>query len=119
MTEKTLTTSDLHQFCGSETWYSHPFNRKITFTDGVKYVADHGGAYWLIDDIVIFQEIPAVKVEQFQVWTLKVRDRSGVLTCEDGNLNPVFKQEIDFTDFPLPEITFWFTNNVLFLPSEY
>ena len=119
MTEKTLTTSDLRQFTGSETWYRHWFNRRITFTDGVKYVADHGGAYWLIDEIVFGQDVSAVKAEEFQVWKLTVENRSATLTCEDGNFNVVFTKKIDFTDFPLAEITIWFTDNVLLLPSEY
>jgi hypothetical protein len=31
----------------------------------------------------------------------------------------VFTKEIEFTDFPLPEITLYFQNNTIFLPSEY
>ena len=54
-------------------------------------------------------------------WTEK---HTGVLTCsdggKDGHKSKVFyTQEIEFTDFPLPEITLWFQNNTIFLPSEY
>jgi hypothetical protein len=31
----------------------------------------------------------------------------------------VFTREIAFTDFPLDEITIYFTDNVILLPSEY
>jgi hypothetical protein len=31
----------------------------------------------------------------------------------------VFTKEIEHTDFPLDEITLYFTNNVIHLPSEY
>jgi len=36
-------------------------------------------------------------------------DRAGTLTCDDGNGNIVYRQERDFTDFPLPEIALYFT----------
>ena len=118
---KPLNKSDLSQFTGSENWYRHGINRKITFTDGAKYVADAGGAYWLLDEIAIIQPYEkAVAAEEFQVWTLNVRaDQTATLSCEDGNGNVVFTKEIEFTDFPLDEITLWFANNVIFLPSEY
>lgn len=52
MTKSTkLTEADLKHFTGSEHWYRHALNRKVLFTDGAKYVADKGGAYWLIDTI--------------------------------------------------------------------
>ena len=62
-----------------------------------------------------------VAAEEFQVWTLKVDlvRHTGILTCEDGNGNKVFEKALEFTDFPLPEITLWFANNTIFLPSEY
>lgn len=41
------------------------------------------------------------------------------MTCEDGNGKEVYRQELKSTDFPLPEITFYFTDNVIMLPTEY
>jgi hypothetical protein len=46
-------------------------------------------------------------------------DHTATLTCEDGNGNVVFPKAIPYTDFPLEEITFYFTDNVILLPSEY
>jgi hypothetical protein len=40
------------------------------------------------------------------------------LTCEDVNGNAVYSKAIKHTDFPLPEIALYFTNNVILLPSE-
>ncbi len=116
-----LSKSDLHQFTGTETWFRHPLNRKVLYTEGVQYVAEHGGAYWLIDEIALIQPYDKkVAAEPFQVWTLKVRDdRKATLTCTDGNHNIVFTKEIEFTDFPLDEIEFYFTDNTILLPSEY
>lgn len=118
---KSLTKSDLRHFTGSEYWYRHPFMRSVLFTDGAKYVADHGGAYWLLDEIVFAQKrIPALAAEAFQLWKLKVNpDKTGILTCENGDCHTVFSQPLDYTDFPLEEITLYFTNQVILLPSEY
>lgn len=117
----TLNKADLRQFTGSENWYRHAINRKVLFTDGAKYVADAGGAYWLLDEIALIQpHNKAVAAEEFQCWKLRVRaDHTAALNCEDGNGNTVFTKEIGFTDFPLDEITLYFANNVIHLPSEY
>lgn len=54
------------------------------------------------------------------MWKLSVRDdRTATLTCDDGNDTVVYRQELGYTDFPLPEITLYFTDNVILLPSEY
>jgi hypothetical protein len=121
MTNKTLTKDDLHQFTGSETWYRHGINRRVTFTDGAKYVADHGGAYWLLDEIALIQpHHKEVGRTRFQFWKLVVRpDHTATLTCDNGNGKIVYSKEIEFTDFPLDEISFYFTNNVIYLPSEH
>ena len=119
-TEK-LSKAHLRQFTGSENWYRHGINRNVLFTDGAKYVADEGQAYWLLDAIAICQRYEtAVAAEPFLVWTLKVQaDRTATLVCDDGNNNIVFSQHIEFTDFPRDEITLWFANNVIYLPSEH
>jgi hypothetical protein len=110
----------LRQFTGTEHWYRHPLYRTFCYTDGVKYLAEAAGAYWLIDDILACQIEPRVKNEAFQFWTLTVRDNhTAVLTCTDGNTALVYRQEYGFTDFPLKEQKLYLTNNVLLLPSEY
>ena len=117
-----LAPSVLSQFTGSEHWYRHWANRQVLFTDGAQHVAEHGGACWLLDEIVFAQKAEkAVAAEEFQVWTLKVdlNRRTAILTCGDGNDNIVFTKAIDFTDFPVDEITFWFANNTIYLPSEH
>ncbi|MEY2853177.1 MAG: hypothetical protein RL030_309 [Pseudomonadota bacterium] len=122
MTEaKILSRADLYQFTGTEQWYRHALVRKVLFTDGVKYVSDKGGAYWLLDEIALAQHYEkSVIIEEFQCWKLEVNpDQTATLTCEDGNGNVVFTKPIPFTDFPLPEIQLYYTNNVILLPSEY
>ena len=121
MTKHTLSENDLYQFTGTDHWYRHPLVGSVTYTDGAQYVAERGGAYWLLDIIAVAQKHDkAVKAEPFQVWTLKVHDnQKGTVTCDDGNGKELYRQELDYTDFPLPEITFYVTDNVILLPGEY
>jgi hypothetical protein len=112
--------SQLRQFTGSENWYRHGIIPGVLYTDGAKFVAEEGGAYWLLDIIAISQHEPSVKAEEFQVWKLLVNmDRSATVYCEDGNNNVVFSQSIPYTDFPLFNLMLYFTNQVIHLPSEY
>jgi hypothetical protein len=113
--------ADLNRFTGSERWYRHSLNRDVLYTDGAKYVADEGGASWLLDEIALAQRYEkAVAAQEFQVWTLTVKDdRSAALTFEDGNNKTVFEKAIPFTDFPAERITFWFENSTIYLPSEH
>jgi hypothetical protein len=114
-----LKLSDLGQFTGTEQWYKFGLTN-ITCTDGAKHVADHAGAYWLLDEIALAQVYDVkVNAEAFQVWKLAVKDSSATLTCEDGNGNVVMTKKIEFTDFPLPTVELWYTDKVILLPSEY
>jgi hypothetical protein len=116
-----LTEASLHHFTGSEHWYRHGLNRSVLFTDGAKYLADMGGAHWLLDAIAICQRFESkVAAETFQLWTLKVNaDRTAILTCDDGNGTIVYTRLLDYNDFPLSKIKLYFTDNTILLPSEY
>ena len=115
-----ITEADLHQFTGTESYYRHSLFRKVLYTDGVQFVAEQAGAYWLIDAIAAAQYGESrVQAEEFQVWRLTVEPtHRGRLTCEDGDYNVVYTQDLDFTTFPLASIELFFENNVLYLPSE-
>ena len=121
MTNKTLCAADLKQFTGTEQWYRHGIARHVLFTDGAKYVADTAGAYWLIDEIALAQRgIKNVAGAEFQLWKLTVNDdHSAKLACEDGNCKMVWSKRIEYTDFPMSEMVFYYSNNVILLPSEY
>ena len=112
--------SQLRQFTGSENWYRHSINPEVLYTDGAKFVAEQGGAYWLLDIIASSQCVPVVKAEEFQVWKLLVNmDRTAMVYREDGNNNVVYSQSIPYTDFPLFNLMLYFANQVIHLPSEY
>jgi hypothetical protein len=56
------------------------------------FFAEHGGAYWLLDEIAIIQPYnKAVAAEEFQVCKLAVRpDRSATLSCpEKSDARPI------------------------------
>ena len=116
-----LSKADLSQFTGSECWHRHALVRHVLYTDGARYVAEQAGAYWLIDEIALAQAAqPQIAAEGFQLWKLTVEaDQTGQLTCEDGNGGVIYTKRLEFTDFPVEGIRFYFTDNVILLPSEY
>jgi len=119
-----LQESDLIQFCGSAEAYRH-WTKRLVYTEGVQYMAEHGGAYWLIDAVASYQPDKRITsrpdLVDFQLWQLAVaQDKSAVLTMRGDSDQPaVITQEIPFTDFPLTQIKFYVCNGTLMLPSEY
>ena len=112
-----LTKDTLEQFTGTEQWYRHLSG--YLYTDGVRYVAQEGGAYWLIDKILLTTSVKE-DLQEFGAWKLTVNeDKSAILVCEDGNYHELYSEEIDWTDFSLDTIELWFENGVLILPSEH
>lgn len=110
----------LAHFTGAQEWFRHALVPRIVFTDGAQFVAEQLGAYWLLDEVAIAQIAkPAVRAEDFQVWKLTVTDGRGMLACEDGNGNRVFRKRIPFTDCPVPEVVLWYVGGTIMLPSEY
>ncbi len=111
---------ELQQFTGSETFYRNPLFSKFIYTEGVKFLAERAGAYWLLDHIFIHQTLSILKGQSFQVWKLKVKEsHSATLIVEDGNDQQLTSFAIPFTDFPLEEFTLWLVDNTLMLTSEY
>ena len=116
-----LSEDHLKQFTGTETWFRHGINPDILFTEGAKYVADEGGAYWLLDAIAIAQLYEKdVAAEEFQGVETQGQSRPDSNARLRGRrLSRSYKQYIRFTDFPLDAITLWVANNVIYLPSEH
>lgn len=120
MTPKTLTQADLAHFTGTEQIWRHGLVRHIVYTDGVQHVAEAGQAYWLLDKVACAQLEPHIRAQEFQLWQLTVNDDiSADLVCTDGNGTVVSTEHIASTDFPLPTIKLYVTNNTILLPSEY
>ena len=117
--------ASLGQFTGTENYYVNPlFGTGFGYTDGVKFLAENAGAYWLIDIIGSYQIDRRVKAEDFQLWTLTRKGEGCVVSMTDGNdEKAIITQEVEFTDFPLETIKFYVCDNgrqkVCMLPSEY
>lgn len=121
----TLTAEDLRQFTGSEEFYRHGLMCKMVYTEGIKHLAEAGGAYWLLDKIATSQLVREVRAEPFQVWTLtKGPGDAAMLTCTDGGKAgkehvTLWREEVRFTDFPLDRVQIYVEDNVILLPSEH
>lgn len=110
--------NELRQFTGSETIYKHWLG--IHYTEGVKYLAENAGAYWLIDAVASYRTHKAFRAEPFQLWELKRKGNGATLTMRRDSGEPaLITQDIEFTDFPLQEIKLYVCDRVLLLPSEY
>jgi hypothetical protein len=120
MESKTFDPAVLAQFHGSQQMFRHELVQRVIYTEGVLYVAETAGAFWLVDEIATAQLARPVRDQEFQVWRLVVNQlkSSAVLTCDDGNGNVVYTKQIEYTDFPAAEVQMYFTNNTILLPSE-
>ena len=131
--------AELAHFTGTSEW--HRYLLGILLTDGARYLADRAGAWWLLDAVISYQTGRRVRAVPFQIWRLRVdlakqtavlemgedvRAQGGMIhyrTPEDRDAyretpGAAVTQRIEYTDFPLPEITLYLENGVLYLPSE-
>ena len=122
----TQLAAQLAQFTGSETFTRHGLARSLLMTEGVVFLAQHAQAHWLTDAIASYLHDTRASQEEFHVWRLDVDavTRHATLVMTDGNSStPIITQALDYTDFPLDEITLWLVASgnhwVLMLPQEY
>lgn len=123
MTSTTLTADEisaaLSNHTGSLERYRH-WTGRLIYTPGIHDLAELCGAFWLIDLVASHQITASVRAEPFQVWKLTTTpDHTAAAIADDGNGRVIAEQRIEFTDFPLPEISLYLAEGVLLLPSEY
>jgi hypothetical protein len=120
MSETKITPDDLkaslEQFYGSETMTRH-WTGRIIMSEGVVFLAEKAGAHWLTD-LIASMQMSRIKQEEFQVWKLVKVGGGATITCDDGNGQVLMTRQIEFTDFPLDDITLWLEFGTLMLPSE-
>lgn len=110
---------DLSQFTGTEAYHrTFMFTPKLVHTDGVQYFAETAGCYWFLD-IVATEFYPMLESEPFLSIYLMVFNGKATITVQDGDLTILKKKEIAHTDCPDGEYSFYLTDNVLMLTSEY
>lgn len=111
--------NDLEGFTGTENYYFNPLFRSIKYTDGCKFLSDNGAA-WLVTDILShLSSNRKVNREAFISAKFEKKVKGWLLTFDDGNGNIMDCQKYEYSDFPMPSIKFFITDNVMMLPSEY
>jgi hypothetical protein len=116
--------SQLAGFYGSENSYYRSTPILIYYTDGIKWLQKNANCYWLTNLIASYQTTEFKKANNRQFWKLVVTDSSAILTCDDGNGNISITRSIEYTDFPLPNLSIWVEIQeegriFIYLPSEY
>jgi hypothetical protein len=108
---------ELSRFHGTQR-YDRDFDGLLV-TDGINYLVDRAGCYWLIDLVGSYQR--EVQDVTFQLWEVEVVEGiSAVVTMREDTNKPVLvRQHVPFTDFPLERFTFYCADNVMMLKSEY
>ena len=131
--KNTLTLDQLSQFTGDLIRYRHSLNHRVIYTPGVQFLAERGGAYWLIDVIASYLTPQCIeqaaradeRIADMHFWRLDVaEDRTALVTARaDTGCDPFVSQQIPFTDFPLEFVSVWAAFDgehwVLYLPSEH
>ena len=125
MTQRTENLDGLENFYGTEQYYRGAAGA-LKYTDGVKYVAEKAGAYWLLQLIgtlastIYTNQAISEYDKEFLTADLEVQeDDSAVLSITNGNKKELSNFEIPFTDFPAEKCRFFITNEVILLPTEY
>ena len=110
----------LDQCTGTSEYHRFSPLSSLVITDGVKYLANNAGVYWLLDIVASYQNKcnKDEMLRDFQIWTLKVKNGKGKVICERDTDDVAITQKIEYTDFPLPEIKLYCENGVICLPSE-
>jgi len=117
MIEATTLEQELQQFTGTEQYYFNSMYKWMNYTDGVKFLAERAGAYWLLD--IIGTELKQFN-DDFQIIELEVANNKAVITSKrDTNEPNLWDRNIEFTDFPEGTWKFYLIDGVLLLPSEY
>ncbi len=119
-TENHQLKAELRYFTGSEQFYRNPLFPGYRYTEGVQYMAEKAGAYWLIDYILSNQPDKQLKEQRFQTWKIHVtHEDKAIITVDDGDGNQLQQFRLSHTDFPFEHFTLWLVDSVLMLPSEY
>jgi hypothetical protein len=112
----------LLNFKGSEVFYQYEVLWvEFVYTEGIKFLCDNAECYWLMNLIASWQHEIKEEDRVFQVWELKkVTGNGWLVLCTDGNNRELCRQELAYSDFPLPGIIVWLVDGgVLMLPYEY
>ena len=107
--------AELQQYYGTESYHRLTMT-PIIATDGVLAFAQKGKAFWAVDEMCI----TAMKLkEPFLFISIASTGKKATITYEDGNCNQLKQVKIPRTDLEKGTYTFYITDNVIMLNSEY
>ena len=117
---KTFDPTQLTQFIGTTGYYR--ISRRHLLTDGTKYLAEEAECFWMMDAIA--SHLCEIGTEDWFVQVrVTVNGYKATMIYEDGNGREHARQDIPYTDFPMPAISLfacWDGEHwVIMLPSEY
>jgi len=119
---------DLSGYTGTTAYHKLSFFSKLKFTDGMAYLLNQVGAYWLGDIVASVQHKAKVQENSgFLVWRIVVKDGKAVVDAhwdseEDGSYSQdklVYSQKINYTDFPDGTFEFYQQGDVVLLKGEH
>jgi hypothetical protein len=118
--------NELCQYSGTYYYYKVGFGNNYVLTDGIKKLIELCECAWLID--IVWSAYPKTKKQDFQVWKITTKNNTAIVSATDGNDNIIYKQKIEYTDFPLESFEFYCTYGsldgvnsifVIMLKNEY
>lgn len=111
--------AELRRFTACDRFHPHRTNAFV-YTEGVKYLAERTGCYWLINTIALLQAraLRDAWLREFQLWELYVKAGRGILTCSRDHEDEAFRLEFKLTNFPLDYVRLYVRSAVLLLPNE-
>lgn len=118
--ETTELRAMLRTFTGTIEYHLHWSGMR--YTDGVKFLVERAKAFWFLDLIASWQleTLRDAWLREFQMWELFVRgNRTATAVCSRDSEDVAFRQEIEFTDFPLDYVKVYVEGGVVLLPSEH
>lgn len=113
--------SELKYFIGSENIYEHWMSKNLKYTDGIRYLCEKIGGYWLMDIIMSYNKCD-LKTQRcpFQMWILTIKNGKGdIIMREDTNTPVIVKHDILATDLPNVTLKLYCCDGTLMLPTEY
>lgn len=117
---------NLSNFYGTISYHRH--SKNLLLTDGALYLAENAECFWLFDIVDSVLSFGSIRNESFlNVRFLRDDKGEADVLIDDGNDNVLYKQHIEFSDFPFNDYSFFVqkTHNgkndifVALLLSEY
>ncbi len=96
---------ELSRFGGSDRYYKHPLYRLMVYTEGVQHMAEHIGAYWLLD-MINFDFLPKLLRSKIRDTfycirlTVSADKTARVIVTNGDDDHAIISRDVDYTDFP-------------------